>query len=91
MPLFSIGQRLKIALGGFVCFLGAIVFVSSILIVTGAIETTILLGPASLIIALIISLLNIACGLIFILEDKKIVFSFASNKKKTNNNADQSS
>lgn len=92
MPTFSVSQRLKIALGGFVCFIGATVLVCAILTFTGSVDAALVLqGPVSLFIALIVAFLDITSGLLLIFTDKKISFSFRSNKNKADNNTNQPS
>lgn len=90
MPIFSLSHRIKIALGGFASFIGAIVLVCAILIVTGSVDTLIFLqNPSALFLALTVATLDIACGLLLVFADRKIVFSFASKKKKTHNDTSQ--
>ncbi len=88
MPVFSDTQRLKIALGGFVSFTGLLILVSAILNATGTANLGLVFQSGlAIAIASIVALLDVACGLLLVLEGKKINL-FASHQKKPNNNAD---
>ena len=89
MPIFSISQRLKIALGGFTSFTGVVVLICIVLALTNTADLSVALQGANLVFMItIVGVLDIACGLILFLGRKEIIFSFASNQKKTGNNAD---
>jgi hypothetical protein len=89
MPTFSIGQRLKIALGGFITFIGMVVLVCAILTLTGAANLTLVFqGALSVFVAAIVGALDVACGLLLVLRNREIVLSLASHQEKTSNNTD---
>jgi hypothetical protein len=89
IPTFSISQRLKIALGGFVSFTGLLVLACAMLALTGAANLASLFqGELSVVIPCAIGALDVACGLILVLSDKEIALSFASYQDKTSNDAD---
>jgi hypothetical protein len=90
MPTFSISQRLKIALGGFISFMGIIVLACAILTLTGAANPASLFqGALSEFVVTIVGALDIACGLLLVLRNREIVLSFASHKEKPSNDTDQ--
>lgn len=89
MPIFSISQRLKIALGGFTSFTGVIILICIVLALTNTADLSVALQGVNLVFILtIVGVLDIACGLILFLGRKEIISSFTSNQKKTGNNAD---
>jgi hypothetical protein len=89
MPIYSLNQRLKIALGGFTSFTGVIILICIVLALTNTADLSVALQGANLaFIITIVGVLDIACGLILFLGRKEIIFSFASNQKKTGHNAD---
>jgi hypothetical protein len=71
IPTFSNSQRLKIALGGFVSFIGLLVLACAMLTLTGAANLASLFQNELLAaIACAIGALDIACGLILVLSNK---------------------
>lgn len=89
MPIFSISQRLKIALGGFTAFTGVIILICIVLALTNTADLSVVLQGANVVfIITIVGVLDIACGLILLLGKKEIVFSFTSHQKKTDDNTD---
>jgi hypothetical protein len=92
MPIFSRAQRLKIALGGFVSFTGLMIVLFVILTASGA-GNPVSAFQNEIVIAFVagIGILDVVCGLILLLRDKKIGLSFASNKKQPQEDVDDSS
>jgi len=89
MPIFSMSQRLKIALGGFTSFTGVIILICIVLALTNTADLSVSLQGVNLVLIItIVGVLDIACGLILFLGEKEIVFSFASHQKKTDDNTD---
>jgi hypothetical protein len=89
MPIFSMSQRLKIALGGFTSFTGVIILTCIVLALTNTADLSVALQGVNLVfIITIVGVLDIVCGLILFLGKKETVCSFASHQKKTDNNAD---
>ena len=90
MSTFSKVQRLKIALGGFVSFTGVIILGCAILTATGTVDlASILQNELSVALVSTVGALDVVCGLILVLKNKKIVLSFATHQEKTNNHANQ--
>ncbi len=89
MTVFSIGQRLKIALGGFLAFTGVIILAGTVLVATNGANLSYVFEGANGLIALsLAAALEIVGGLVLFLGSKKITLSFAGNEKKTDKNAD---
>jgi hypothetical protein len=89
MPVFSTAQRLKIALGGFVSFIGVVILVSVVLDATGAVNLALVFESGlARAVASAVAALDVACGAILLLKNKEVGLSFASHQKKTNNNTD---
>ena len=87
MSVFSINQRLKIALGGFLTFTGFVILVIAIILATDAADLSYIFGGANGVIALsIVAILEIVGGTILFLGSKKITISFAGDEKKTDKN-----
>lgn len=83
MPAFSTRQRFMIALGGFVSFLGFIILVVVSFAMAGLIDLeNILQAEFILMILLIVGILDILCGLVLLLKDRKKFFSFTADQKK---------
>ena len=90
MPVFSKTQRLKIALGGFVAFVGFIAIVCAILSGTGAANLELVFqNGLGTVTAIAIAALDIGCGLLLVLRNREINLSFAAHQEKTGNNVDQ--
>ena len=71
MPIFPIKQRVRIALGGFVFFLGIVLFVIAILVATENLIIQDVLQPELLIgITGLIGGLNVICGVILFQKAK---------------------
>ena len=89
MPVFSINQRLRIALGGFISFTGFIVFVCVILSLTNTANlASVFQGTILSFVITLVGFLDIACGLLLFLGNRKINLSFTSHQKKANDNTD---
>jgi hypothetical protein len=90
MPVFSVAQRLKIALGGFASFTGFVILVCAILSATGAANLELVFQNGFAVsIAVAVAALDVGCGVLLILRNKEILFSFASHQEKTSDNANQ--
>ena len=88
MPIFSISQRLKIALGGFTSLIGFIIILCATLSATKSADLELIFQNAlAIVIASVVGALNIGCGLLLILKNKRIKFSVASNQKKASNDS----
>jgi hypothetical protein len=82
-------QRLKIALGGFVSFTGAIILICIVLALTDTANLSVVFQGANFqFLITIVGVLDIVCGLMLFLGKKEITLSFASHQKKTDDNAD---
>jgi len=89
LPTLSISDRLKIALGGFVAFTGFIVMVIVILTATGSTEIKSVLQSDVMIGAVaFLGFLDVFCGILLLLGEKKVRWSFTTQKKKTDNQID---
>jgi hypothetical protein len=89
MPTFSIGQRIKIGLGGFVSFVGIVVLACAILTLTRAADLALVFQNAMPVFVIaVVGALDVACGLLLVLRNREIVLSFAPHQEKTNNNTD---
>jgi hypothetical protein len=89
MPVFSIGERLRIALGGFVAFTGFIVLIFVALALTNTASfIAIFEGAVLAFVISVVAILNVACGLLLFFSDKQISLSFPSHKKKPNDDTD---
>ena len=67
MPAFSMNQRLKIALGGFLVFTGFLIVISTILSLTKTVRFELVFQPELFVpIVVIIGALDVACGIILI-------------------------
>jgi type IV secretory pathway VirB2 component (pilin) len=89
MTVFSIGQRLKTALGGFLAFTGLIILVSTVLVATNSANLFFVFEGTNGVIALSISAtLEIVGGLVLFFGSKKFTLSFAGNEKETDKNTD---
>jgi hypothetical protein len=89
MPVFSTAQRLKIALGGFVSFVGLIIVVSVVLDAAGAVNLEAVFQEGlALAVVSAVAALDVACGAMLLLRKRDIKMSFASHQKKTNNHAE---
>jgi hypothetical protein len=87
MPIFSTAQRLKIALGGFVCFTGFLVLACAILTITGATNLDLVFGNGlGTAVVTTVAALDVVCGLLLVLRNKEIVLSFTSHQEKADNN-----
>ena len=79
----STSKRLKIALGGFVSFAGFVILVAVALTATGAtdigsvLQNEVIVGTVAF-----IGFLDIFCGLILVLREKRLAWLFAPHKKK---------
>ena len=63
MPYFSIKQRLKIAIGGFVLFLGLLLLLLAILTTTRAANLESIISNEMIIaVAAVVGILDIVCG-----------------------------
>ena len=69
MPYFSLKQRLKIALGGFVLFLGLLLLIIAFLTTTNSVNLESII-PNELIIAVaaVVGILDIVCGCFLFLK-----------------------
>ncbi|MCW4009080.1 MAG: hypothetical protein NWF05_00460 [Candidatus Bathyarchaeota archaeon] len=89
MSKLSSPQRLKIALGGFVSFIGLAVLSCAILTLTGTVDLALVFqNDFALAAAFAVAALDVGCGLLLILRNREIVLSLASNQEKTRNNTD---
>jgi hypothetical protein len=72
MPTFSIAQRLKIALGGFLAFTGFVILLTAVLAIVGNVNVgQVFQGGIMFWAAALLSCLDIACGF-YLLRGKKI-------------------
>jgi hypothetical protein len=72
MPVFSIGQRLRIALGGFISFTGVIILVCVVLALTNTANLSVVFQGSNLVFMItIVGILDIVCGLILFLGKNK--------------------
>lgn len=63
MPYFSLKQRLKIAIGGFVLFLGLLLLILAVLTTTKAVNLESIIPNGLLIaVAAVVGILDIVCG-----------------------------
>jgi hypothetical protein len=89
LPTYTFSQRIKIALGGFICFTGMIAIACAILTLAGAVNLAVVFqGGIFVFFVAVIAGLDLVCGLLLVLGNKEIILSFASNENKTSNNAD---
>jgi len=89
MPKFSITQRLKIAIGGFLSFIGLLVLITAILTFTRTVQfESVFQNELFVPIVITVGLLDIACGLLLVLKGKRFFSSFTSHEKKTSDNTD---
>ena len=73
MPIFSMSQRLKIALGGFISFTGVIILICIVLALTNTANLSVVLQGVNLVFLItIVGVLDIVCGLILLLGKKEI-------------------
>jgi uncharacterized membrane protein len=63
MPSFSLKQRLKIAIGGFVSFVGLIILVVTVLTMTNAVNLeSVAQNDLIVAVAVVIGIVDIFCG-----------------------------
>lgn len=87
MAVFSISQRLKIALGGFLTFTGFVILIIAILLATDSANLSYIFEEANGVTALsVAATLEIVGGIILFLGSKKVTISFTGNEKKTSKN-----
>lgn len=85
MPTFSSAQRLRIALGGFVSFIGFLILIAVFLTATGAANIESVFQNEFLVTALgLVGIMDVFCGFILFFIDKQNFSLFAFHKKKTN-------
>lgn len=79
----STSKRLKTALGGFVSFTGFIILVTMILTATGAADIgSVFQNEVIVGIVAFIGFLDVFCGLLLVLREKRLDWLFAPHKKK---------
>lgn len=84
MATLSTRQRLRIALGGFVSFLGFLILVVVVFAMAGAVNLeNIIQVEFILTILILLGVLDVLCGLFLLLKDRKKIFSFATDQKKS--------
>ena len=92
MPTFSLSQRLKIALGGFVSFAGFLILVAMIMTATGTanlegiFQNGLMIGAVAF-----IGFIDVVCGLMLVLRDKEADWLrrlIPSKKKKADDDVD---
>ncbi|MDH5771493.1 MAG: hypothetical protein OEZ25_09440 [Candidatus Bathyarchaeota archaeon] len=65
MPYFTRKQRLKIALGGFVSFVGFIILALAVLVITETIDTESILQPGLLVdLIMVVGVLDVLVGIL---------------------------
>jgi uncharacterized membrane protein len=86
MPTFSIAQRLKIALGGFLSVTGFVILLTAVLAISEDVNVeNVFQGGIMFWAITLLSCLDIACGFLLLKERLSLV---ATQKKKTNDNVD---
>jgi hypothetical protein len=70
MPYFSLKQRLKIALGGFVFFIGLMLLIFAVLTMTRAVNLeSVMQNEIIVAVAAVVGVLDVVCG--FLLFQKR--------------------
>lgn len=69
--MFTIGQRLKIALGGFISFTGLIILVIVFLVASNAVDINYIIQNEVIIGAIaLVGIIDVVCGLFLIFKEK---------------------
>jgi hypothetical protein len=89
MSRLSTPQRLKIALGGFVSFIGVAVLSLAVLTLTDSADLpAVMQGNVALVAISVVAALDIGTGLLLILKNREIILSLTANQQKTSDQAD---
>jgi hypothetical protein len=71
MPYFPLKQRLKIALGGFVSFVGFILLIFAFLTTTKAANLESIIQNELIVVAMVVGILDILCGYLLFRKRRK--------------------
>ena len=89
MSRLSTPQRLKIALGGFVSFIGVAVLSLAVLTLTDSADLpAVMQGNVALAAISVVAALDIGTGLLLILKNREIILSLTANQQKPSDQAD---
>jgi vacuolar-type H+-ATPase subunit I/STV1 len=89
MSTLSTTKRLKIALGGFVSFTGFIILILVVLAGTGAADLSVVFHNEFLMAAILaLGFIDIFCGILLAFTNTRLKLSFASQKKKPDNDVE---
>ena len=89
MSRLSTPQRLKIALGGFVSFIGVAVLSLAVLTLTDSADLpAVMQGNVALAAISVVAALDIGTGLLLILKNIEIILSLTANQQKPSDQAD---
>ena len=71
LSMFTTGQRLKIALGGFISFTGLIILVVVFLVASNAVDINLIIQNEVIIGAIVlIGIIDVVCGFFLIFKEK---------------------
>ncbi len=90
MPTFSKTQRLRIAIGGFVSFIGFLILIAALLTATGATNLETVFQNEFVVATIgIVGIADVFCGITLFLMDRQPFLLFASHKKETDDDVNQ--